>query len=119
MERGALILMVLVGAMLGLGCGAESQDRNPFDAIVTEGESGCSFPMPGTHIELRNSGLQCEEAVAISLLLSTGFESRPQTVGTGKQTWICRAYSNWKRSREVRCRNGGREFRLERMPDAG
>jgi hypothetical protein len=104
---------MLAGVCLAAGCGSGSDRRSPIDSIVAEGESGCSWPLAHSHVELGNSGLRCEEAFGISVILSAGARG-PQTVHSGKDVWTCRAYPSWERDREVRCRTGRREFRLER-----
>lgn len=94
-----MILVALAVLWLGAGC------RGGSDADTADRQASCVLPASDAHIDLRNSAISCQEAVAISLLLAGGVEG-PQVIGE----WTCRTYSQPASKVIATCRHDARQF---------
>lgn len=104
--------MLLAGVALALGvaaCGGSgSSGLDPRRAIAKK----MLCDPPGMTLDLHNSGIPCEQAGGILLILSSGVKG-PQTVRGDDEIWTCRQLSG-ARGGVTRCSNGKRFFTAER-----
>lgn len=101
--------VLAVGMVLALGasaCGDKSETPNIELRETLTKELLCN--LPGTDLDLHNSGISCQQAGAILVLRSSGAED-PQVLRSGEETWICRDRST-RRRKIVKCSSGDRSF---------
>jgi len=99
-----MILVALAVFWLGAGCGGGS-DADTSDASTADRQATCVLPAGDARIDLHNSRISCQEAVAISLVLAGGVEG-PQVV----REWTCRTHPKRASQPQTRCRDGARYF---------
>lgn len=92
--------LVAVCVLLGLsGCSDDQLSK----------AGGCRDDESGDRIQLQNSGLTCDEALAIYYLLPS--ESRQtQEVKGGGDVWSCRGFPESRSGLRFRCVMGKRHF---------
>lgn len=96
-----MTLLALAVLWLVAACGGGSDADTP----VTDRQASCVLPTGDARIDLHNSGISCQRALTIALILAGGVEG-PQVVGE----WTCRTHPQPAKDTKARCRQGGRQF---------
>lgn len=99
--------------MVLVGCGSSGSAVPGLGA--SEDMANCRIPVPGAtsdRIQIENSGIPCQQAAAMVLLLTSGRSA--QLVKAGGVTWTCVSLPRSMGPLEVRCRDGRRHFTVER-----
>jgi hypothetical protein len=99
---GSLVALCVLLSLVGCSEGQSSQT------------GGCQDVESGDRLPLQNSGLTCDEALAIYYLLSSDSRRTQKIEGRG-DVWLCRGFPGSQSGTRFKCVMGKRHF-LVREP---
>jgi hypothetical protein len=127
MEARLLVVtmsIALAAALTLAGCGdghSEAEEHAVRVAFEESAKRCQTLPDEGTYdqVRLHNSGVTCQEAVAMIYVLAGGAK-RPQRITGGPgPAWYCLDLPSSRLPLEIRCHQGQQYFTVERVKAAG
>lgn len=97
----AMASMIALFVLVGLAGCADNRSTQA---------GGCRDSESGDQLELANSGLTCDEALAIYYLLPSGSSRRVQEIRGSGSVWQCRGVPGSTSGVRFRCEMGKRQF---------